>query len=241
MGLQADKIAKTFKDKITADMSLPKYIKLFDNYFFSRSSLVVERENSGIEGKWMEHLRDRLCHGMSDQVLAAELRSEGELTLEMVISKMKCKELISQDIRMEKVRDKDTLRHIKTEMRTEAGDTVQLNTANVSPWRAMLRVGTKEINFKADPGADEGKTGKASWDPRSTCPECFQGIECMSVEYKIAVRKDAVPHVVTSPRRIPHPIREQFNQAIIRERIILPSVEENMAIFAVAIVFNKLY
>ncbi|KAF4529674.1 hypothetical protein B566_EDAN010759 [Ephemera danica] len=379
-----------------------------------------------------EQLRDKLCHGMRDRKLAADLRSNEELTLAEVLKRMRSKEAVLKDLQEEKDRVRDTVKqfcgtthkygkvhcpakdaacqsckcvghyarmcpkklksltyHEESEPETFS-DSEYYVVSSISnhplngQWRSKVQVGRYLVNFKVDSGADvtaisvtdfeqlsprplckssrarlvaagnqrletvgvfmaemkyenvthherifvikglddnllsrsasdslfvvEFKGDKTltlpsppqalhslhsvlpsftPWDPKKLFPECFTGLGLMAAEYKITLRNGAEPYAIASPRRIPHPIRNQvksqldqmvkngvispvneptewcaaivpvpkasdpqkvricvdhiqLNKAIIRERTILPSVEETMAKFAGAKIFSKL-
>ncbi|KAF4531064.1 hypothetical protein B566_EDAN017137 [Ephemera danica] len=52
------------------------------------------------------------------------------------------------------------------------------------------------------------------WDPKESFPECFTGLGQMAAEYKITLRSGAEPYAISSPRRIPHPIRDQVKSQL---------------------------
>lgn len=500
MGEKVHDVIATFRSRLTAETTLAEMLDLFDEYFAPKTNFIAERgkfwERRQKEGESNdeficsifnmgkscnygdqldEHLRDKLCQGMRDRRLAAELRTNYQLTLDDVVKRLRCKQTISKDLRDERERVKETLKLVKSEMKTETLDAVShkkgkarkpmkqdkpkteqspstskdtatkvcfrcaepytfahrqkctaykatcgqcgrkghltkccmqqkmkevtatglededsdaecymlasLQTNSTPQWRAGIQVGSQTVDFKADPGADvtamsladfqslnpipkckkakaklcgpdrtpldtvnmfytelkykqkiirervyvvrglennllgrracvdlelvkwQGepskdlliqqvtqdpeKTLSSRWDPKTKFPECFQGIGTMPVEYRIKLRPDAIPFAISSPRTIPHPIRQlvkqqledlekegiisevkeptewcaglvpvpkasdptkfrlcvdhvQLNKAIIRERIILPTVEDNMAKFAGAQIFSKL-
>ncbi|KAF4527576.1 hypothetical protein B566_EDAN015817 [Ephemera danica] len=187
MGQQADQIVTTFREKVTDTLSFKDFIKLFDDYFTPKTNLVAERgkfwdrrqkegesnedficeiynlgDQCGYSEKLPEHLRDKLCHGMSDRHLAAELRSNGALTLETVTTRMRCKESISNDIQSEKERAKESLRLVKSEVKVESLDSVSKN---------------KKPHFK---NKDVGAAAKSSGDGN----RCFRCGEPYSFEHR---------------------------------------------------------
>ncbi|KAF4523730.1 hypothetical protein B566_EDAN013847, partial [Ephemera danica] len=516
--IQADQIVATFQSSLDRDNEITTFeafLTLLDNYFSPRANVVAQRahffDRRQKEGETNEEfirslfalvekcnygtlkdeqLRDKLCHGMRDRKLAADLRSNEQLTLAEVLKRMRSKEAALKDLREEKDRVRDTAKQVRSELKSGALDAVTHSKkgkfrrykhpdkpgpskqfehqaqpqsvpkfppgakliscrfcgtthrygkvhcpskdsvcqackevghfAKMCPkkmksltyqagseqddfsdddgyvvcsissqppygqWRAKVQVGRYLVNFKADSGADVSAISledfgllsppplckpsharligagnqpletvtvfvaemkyqqvthkerifvvrglednllsrtacdalfvvefkgdrnlthhsppqllhhvcaqppsSTSWDPKERFPECFNGLGLMAAEYKITLRNGVEPYAIASPRRIPHPIKDQvksqldqmvkdgvispvheptewcaalvpvpkasdpkkvricvdhiqLNKAIIRERTILPSVEETMAKFAGAKIFSKL-
>ncbi|KAF4528167.1 hypothetical protein B566_EDAN016430 [Ephemera danica] len=516
---QADQIVATFQsslDQNNAVTTFEQFLTHLDNYFNPRTNIVAQRahffdrrQRDGESNEEFiramfalvdkcnygvlkdEQLRDKLCHGMQDRKLAADLRSNEQLTLEEVLKRMRSKEAALKDLKDEKERIRDTVKQVRSELKSGSLDAVSqprkgknqrykprtfpgpstrpeqkqalppasnhapstkpgfsckfcgtkhkygkyfcpskdsvcqsckaighfakmcpkklksltyqeesdpesfsdseyyvvCSVSSQSPddqWRAKVQLGRYLINFKVDSGADVTalslhdfeqlsprplcKPSKARlvaagnqsletvgvfmagmkyhnithhekifvikglddnllsrsasnalfvvefkgdttlthpsppqalhsllkspqpttpWDPKKLFPECFSGLGLMAAEYKITLRNGVEPYAIATPRRIPHPIKNQvksqldqmvvdgvispvheptewcaalvpvpkasdpkkiricvdhinLNKAIIRERTILPSVEETMAKFAGAKIFSKL-
>jgi hypothetical protein len=71
-----------------------------------------------------EQLREKLCHGMRDRKLAAELRSNEQLTLEDVLKRMRSKDAILKDLHEEQERVRDTAKQVRSEIKSGALDAV---------------------------------------------------------------------------------------------------------------------
>jgi ribosome biogenesis SPOUT family RNA methylase Rps3 len=71
-----------------------------------------------------EQLRDKLCHGMRDRKLAAELRSNEQLTLEDILKKMRCKGGILKDLHEERERVRYSAKQVSSEIKSGSLDAV---------------------------------------------------------------------------------------------------------------------
>jgi hypothetical protein len=115
-------------------------LSYFDEYFFPQQNHILERgifwdrnqllhENNTVyitimynlistcdyAGKKDEMLRDKLCHGIKDRELAAELRDDKNLNLDIVLRKLKAKDRIVAELDDEKQRQDKSLKGVKSE------------------------------------------------------------------------------------------------------------------------------
>jgi hypothetical protein len=126
---KAVEITRTFSNRVTEKTTLKELIASFEAYFKPQRNAIVERGifwdrdqkayESNIDyitvmcnllelceyGDYAsDMLRDKLCHGMKDRRLAAELRDDNELTLDLVLKRMRSKERLQVELREEKER-----------------------------------------------------------------------------------------------------------------------------------------
>ncbi|KAF4514255.1 UNVERIFIED_CONTAM: hypothetical protein B566_EDAN019553 [Ephemera danica] len=147
---QADQIVATFRDSVTETMTLPAFLDLFDTYFHPKTNFVAacgkfwDRRQQ--EGETNEEyirimhqlvdkcdygalkdrmLRDKLCHGMFHRRMAADLRGNQNLNLQDVISAMRTKEALLNDLKQEKERALEQLKKVKAEASYPALDAVR--------------------------------------------------------------------------------------------------------------------
>jgi hypothetical protein len=126
---KAVEITRTFSNRVTEETTLKELIASFEAYFKPQRNAIVERGifwdrdqkayESNVDyitvmynllelceyGDYAsEMLRDKLCHGMKDRRLAAELRDDNELTLDLVLKRMRSKDRLHLELREEKER-----------------------------------------------------------------------------------------------------------------------------------------
>jgi hypothetical protein len=149
---KADQIVATFQTSLHLNGNITTFDAfptLLNHYFTPRTNIVAQRaqffdrrQKDGVSNEEFiramfalvdkcsygdlkdEQLRDNLCHSMKDRKLAAELRSNEQLTLEDVLKKMRSKDAILKDLHEERERVRYTAKQVSSDIKSGSLDAV---------------------------------------------------------------------------------------------------------------------
>jgi hypothetical protein len=141
---KADQIVATFQSSLDLNNQITTFEDFathLDNYFTTRTNIVApraqffdRRQRDGESNEEIiramfslaekcnygqlrdEQLRVKLCRRMRDRKLAADLRSDEQLTLADVLKRMRCKEAVLKDLQEEMDRVRDSVKQVQSEL-----------------------------------------------------------------------------------------------------------------------------
>jgi hypothetical protein len=138
-------------------------------------------ESCGYGKALPEHFRDKLCHGMTDREIAAELRSNS-LNVECVLRSLRCREAMAKDQREERTRAQENLKSAQADIKNESGDVDAIHRKK--SWHCR---GDRDRN--PDPDCDsEQDESEGKPHSKSQRPTSKQDCPCKSNEVEVLWR-----------------------------------------------------